>query len=260
MADFETVNYRVTNGVATICLNRPQAMNAFNTQLRLDLLAAIERANADDTARTVVVTGEGRGFCAGHDLADGMGEFDTIEALINAEYKPCLDAIDGSEKLYIAAINGAAAGIGASLAMTCDLSVMADNGYMYFAFAAVGLVVDGGASYHLVKQLGYRKAVELVMEAKKIPVEECLAFGLINKQVPADQLREAAQQWAERLATGAPLAQKFNKQLLKSARESDLPTMIAMEAKTQNLAMATEDHKIATTAFFNKQQPVFIGK
>lgn len=260
MTDFQTVTYRTNNQVATIGLNRPETLNAFNSELRLDLLAAIEFANNDDSARIVVITGEGRGFSAGHDLSSGYGDHDNIEQTILKEYKPFMEAIGGSDKLYIAAIHGAAAGIGASLAMMCDLSVMADDGYMFFAFAAIGLVVDGGASYHLVRKLGYTKAVELVMEAEKIPAEDCLSLGLVNKVVPASELRDLTQLWAEKFAAGAPLAQKYNKQLLKSAMESDLGSMIAMEAEKQNIADATEDFKIATEAFFKKEKPKFTGR
>jgi len=260
MTNFQTVTYTTKNQVAMISMNRPAALNSFNTQLRLDLLAAIEYANEDKEARVVIITGEGRGFSAGHDLADGIGHHDTIEEMILKEYKPFMEAINGSEKLYIAAINGAAAGIGASLAMMCDLSVMADDAYMYFAFAAIGLVADGGASYHLVRRLGYTKAVELIMGAEKIPAEECVSLGLANRVVPASELKIRAGQWAEKLAEGAPLAQKYNKQLLKAAIQSDFNTMFAMEAEKQNIASATEDFKIATEAFFKKEKPKFSGR
>jgi len=260
MTDFQTVTYSTNNQVAMIGLNRPETLNSFDTQLRLDLLAAIEYANNDENARVVVITGEGRGFSAGHDLGSGYGDHDSIEETILKEYQPFMEAIGSSDKLYISAINGAAAGIGASLALMCDLSVMADDAYMFFAFAAIGLVVDGGASYHLVRRLGYTKAVELVMEAEKITAEVCLSLGLVNKLAPASELRVGAQQWAEKLAAGAPLAQKYNKQLLKAAMQSDLNSMIAMEAEKQNIADATEDFKIATEAFFKKEKPKFSGR
>jgi 2-(1,2-epoxy-1,2-dihydrophenyl)acetyl-CoA isomerase len=260
MTGFQSVNCRTDNRVAVIGLNRPEALNSFNTQLRLDLLAAIEYANTNENVRTVVITGEGRGFSAGHDLSSGYGDHDTIEKTILKEYKPVLEAIDSSDKLYIAAINGAAAGMGASLAMVCDLSVIADDAYIFFAFAAIGLVVDGGASYHLVRKLGYTKAVELVMGAEKIPAEECLSLGLVNRVVPASELRVHAQQWAEKLAQGAPLAQKYNKQLLKAAMESDFRSMIDLEAEKQNMASVSEDFKAATEAFFKKERPEFSGR
>ncbi len=260
MSKLETVNYSQSGHVATITMNRPDALNSFNTQLRLDLSAAIERANTDSSVRVVVLGGEGRGFSAGHDLADGLGNHPTIEQTILKEYKPLLKAIDGSDKLFISAIKGAAAGIGAAVAMTCDLIVMADDGYFFLAFAGIGLVVDGGASYHLVRKLGYKKAMEIVVEAQKVPAQECLSLGLINKLVPADELMSAAQGWAERLAEGAPLAQKYNKQLLKRAQEADLDAMIDLEASTQNITIATEDHETARKAFFNKEKPVFVGK
>lgn len=260
MTDFETINYTVSNRVATIKLNRPKAMNAFNQKLRMDLTAAIEKAEADDDVRVVILTGEGRGFCAGADLADGLGDHKDIESQILKEYKPFLKAIDQSPKLYISAVNGACAGIGSALAMTCDFTVMADDAYIYLAFAAIGLIPDGGASYHLVNAMGYKKAMQLFVEAERLQPEECLEYGLANKVVPANELLSQTQAWAEKLAQGAPLAQKFGKQVLRAAARSSLNDVIDQEAKIQVVTTTSEDYMNAAMAFFKKQTPVFKGK
>jgi 2-(1,2-epoxy-1,2-dihydrophenyl)acetyl-CoA isomerase len=260
MTDFETINYTVTNRVATIKLNRPKAMNAFNQKLRMDLTAAIERAETDDDVRVVILTGEGRGFSAGADMMDGLAGYDDIESQILKEYKPFLTTIDQSPKLYISAVNGACAGIGSALAMTCDFTVMADDAYLYLAFAPIGLIPDGGASYHLVNAMGYKKAMQLFVEAGRLQPQECLEYGLANKVVPANELLNQTQAWAEKLAQGAPLAQKFGKQVLRSAARSSLTDMIDQEAKIQVITSTSEDHINAAMAFFKKEKPVFNGK
>jgi 2-(1,2-epoxy-1,2-dihydrophenyl)acetyl-CoA isomerase len=259
MTDFETINYTVTNRVATIKLNRPKAMNAFNEKLRMDLTAAIEKAEDDDVC-VVILTGEGRGFSAGADLMDGLGGHDDVESQILEEYKPFLTAIDQSPKLYISAVNGACAGIGIALAMTCDFTVMADDAYLYLAFAAIGLIPDGGTSYHLVNAMGYKKAMQLFVETGRLQPQECLEYGLANKVVPASELLSETQAWAEKLALGSPLAQKFGKQVMRSASTSSLTDVIDQEAKIQVITTTSEDHSNAAMAFFKKEKPVFNGK
>ena len=260
MSKFKTVIYQASNGIATIKLNRPEARNAFTQQMRQELLAAIKQANADDEVRVVVLTGEGKVFSAGADLKAGLEGFNRIGDQIIQEYQPIIEAIDQAEKLYIAVINGAAAGIGGALAMVCDLAVIADDGFIYQAFAAIGLVPDGGSSYHLVHRLGYRRALEMIVQAEKMGAEDCLKYGLVNKVVPADALLAEAQDWAAALAQGSPLSQKNAKKLLKLAQSADLMSVIEAEAEVQNDLFVSEDFINATKAFFNKQKPVFKGK
>lgn len=260
MASYETVNYWVSNQVATITLNRPKQLNSFNTQMRMDLLAAVTEANSDSSVRIVIISGEGRAFSAGADIADGFDQYATIEEQIVGEYKPFLMAIDKSPKLFISAINGACAGVGSALALVCDLAVMADDAYIYQAFAAIGLIPDGGASYHLINALGYKKALEAIVTAGKLKSDECLAYGLVNKVVAAEELMSVAQAWAEQLAKGAPLSQKFAKEVLKRAQQGDLQHAIDIEAKIQNVCISSQDHKNAAIAFLNKEPILFEGK
>lgn len=259
MSEFQTINYSLKNNIATIALNRPEQLNAFNTQLRVDFLAAVEKAEADTNVRLVIITGVGRGFSAGADVPDGLGVHDTIEEQILIEYQPIFERINDSSKIYIAAVNGVAAGIGAGYAMACDLCVMAEDSMLFFAFAGIALVTDGGVSYQLVKQLGYRKAMEFVLESRKLSASECLELGLTNKVAPAGEVLAVAQTWAEKLSHGAPLAVKYNKQLLKEACEADLATMIRSEAAIQNITITSKDHGRAAKAFMTKTTAVFQG-
>ncbi len=259
MSQFETINYSIENRVANIRLNRPDARNAFSTQLRVDLAAAIRQAEADDDVRVVVIGAEGRGFSAGADLAGGMPAQDQVSDHIEEEYKPFLMMIHNSPKLYISSIQGAAAGGGSALAMACDFSIMADNGYIYMAFATLGLVPDCGASWHMVRQLGYKRALQMIVEAEKVPAQTCLELGLVNKVVPADELVAQTQAWAEKLALGAPLAQRYAKEILHSAMNMGLPEVIDLEGQRQNITLTSKDAIEGGMAFFEKRQPQFCG-
>lgn len=260
MPTFESVEYSCANQVATISLNRPEARNAFNTQLRQDLIAAINYANQSSDARIVVITGAGKGFCAGHDLSDGTGDFELTSQLIENEYRAFLDGIYNSDKLYISAVNGAAAGIGGALAMCCDFTVMAESAYIYQAFLPVGLVPDGGATWHLARTLGYKRALQIIIEAEKIYGAQCVELGLANKVVPDEELLSAANAWALKLAKGAPIPQRLSKRLLQQAMTTDLSTAISAEASVQDECVASKDSQIAIDAFFAKTKPVFTGE
>ena len=260
MSSMETVNYSIDNGVALIALNRPQALNAFNARLRKDLLYAIEAADSDQGVRVVIITGEGRGFSAGADLKAGLEQSESVEEQILNEYKPCLMAISNSDKLFISAVNGPCAGIGGALAMACDLMIMAEDAYLYLAFAAIGLIPDGGITWQLVNTIGYKRALQVVVESEKISADRCLAMGIANKVAPGDALLAETRSWAERLAKGAPLAQKYAKRVLKSAMAMDLAETIELEARFQKITYNSRDTKMAVEAFFNKRVPEFTGQ
>ena len=258
MSETETVRYAVNEGVALITLNRPQVMNAFNHQMRLELLAAVRRAIADAEVRVAVLTGEGRGFSAGADLADGMPAL--VQQQIDEEYKPVLMAIAESPKPFISAVNGAAAGIGSSFAMVCDLTVMAENAYLYQAFMAIALVPDGGATWHLVRQLGRKRAFEMIVDGEKMNAARCVELGLANRVVPAERLLEETLAWARAIARKAPLALRYSKEALNKAMQLDLADTISYEAKLQNITMLSEDTREGVEAFFAKRPPVFKGR
>jgi 2-(1,2-epoxy-1,2-dihydrophenyl)acetyl-CoA isomerase len=258
MNDFETVRYAVDEGVALITLNRPAVMNAFNRQMRAELLAAVRRAVADEAVRAVVLTGEGRAFSAGADLAEEQPKL--VQLQLDEEFKPALMAIAESPKPFISAVNGAAAGIGSSFAMVCDLSVMAENAYIYQAFMAIGLVPDGGATWQLVRQLGRKRAFEVIVEGEKIKAARCLELGLANRVVPPERLLDEAMGWARALARKAPLALRYSKEGVAKAMQLDLADTISYEARLQNITFMSEDAREGVQAFFEKRPPVFKGR
>lgn len=257
---FQTLNYSVDGQVALITLNRPQVLNACDQRLRQELLAALQLADADEEVRVKVLTGAGRAFCVGQDLSDGAVRSESVRSLLEQEYQPIMLALDQSAKLTIAAVNGAAAGVGSALALTCDLVIMADDAYMYQAFIALGLVPDGGATWQLVRQLGYRQALELAIDGGRIPAGQCLDLGLTNRVAPAASLLQHALQWAAQLADKAPLAVRYSKQALKFAQRHSLEEAIACEAQLQQILADSSDAVEGTRAFLEKRKPVFTGK
>lgn len=260
MTDYQNVIYSVRNRVATIALNRPQTLNAFTQGLRTDLYAALQSAGEDEDVRIIVLTGEGRGFSAGADLTEDTSMYPSFVEQCEAEYKPFIMAIRDCPKLVIAAVNGAAAGIGAAVALSCDLIMMAEDGYLYQAFSAIGLMPDGGATQLLVERLGYHRALELAVDAGRLTAQQCLDSGIANKVVAAEQLANEVQTWAEHLAKGAPLAQTFTKQIMRKAALMSFSEVVDEEAVLQTQCIASEDAKIGVNAFLAKEKPVFTGK
>ena len=255
-----TVNVEVNNRVALLTMNRPQVMNACNRQMREELTTAFAAASADDDVRVVVLTGEGRGFGVGQDLAEGIPPGEATRVLLEQQYKPMMLAIDQSDKLFIAAVNGAAAGVSGALALNCDLVLMADNAYFYQAFINVGLIPDGGACWQLTRQLGYRRALEMVIAGEKLAAQRCLQLGLANRVVPADSLLPEAQAWAEQIAAKAPLAVAASKRALKQSQQLDLAATLSLEAGIQAQMTETEDAQEAVRAFLEKRVAVFNGR
>ena len=259
---FETVSIERHGSVVLVSLNRPEALNSFNALQRQELLAAVRQVNADESTRVAVLTGSGRAFSAGADLQevpDNGGEF-SVEAQLNEEYRPILMAIIEAPKPWVSAVNGACAGIGSSLAMACDLTVMAENAYMYQAFTAISLVPDGGATWHLVRTLGRKRAYEVIVSGEKINALKCLEWGLCNRVVPADDLVPSTLAWAGELAQKAPLALRYAKQALNSAIENSVGETIAAEARLQAICIDSEDAKEGVRAFMEKRAPVWRGR
>jgi len=254
-----TVLYESDGAIATIMLNRPEKFNAFNAQMRKELLEAIERAESEEAVRIVILKGSGPGFCAGADLGVALGK-EPISNQLENEYKPFLMAIHEGEKIYISQVHRTAAGIGGALAMTCDFCVMEDDANIYLAFAAIGIVPDGGKTWHLLHGMGYSRALQTIIEGRKIPATECLALGLVNKVVAAEELETATREWAQQLAKGAPLAQRAAKRLLKKVGAVSYGEAISLEAIEQDILTRSEDCVNAVDAFMNKRKVEFKGK
>ena len=254
----DIVKYAQDGATAIITLNRPDSMNAFTTDLRTDLLAALQKANAQDTVRVVILSGAGRCFSAGADLKDGLNR--SVETMLLQEYRPIQEAIASMPKPIIAAVPGSAAGIGLSIALQCDLVIMADNAFMLSPFTTISLVPDGGLNWLLVQQLGYRRAFQLSVESERIAAERCVDLGLANKAVPAAELQSAALQWARVLEQRAPLSVAGTKQLMRFAAEHDWNSSFQLEAQLQDSLVGCEDNREGVLAFFEKRAPEFKGK
>ncbi|MDJ0812985.1 MAG: enoyl-CoA hydratase-related protein [Woeseiaceae bacterium] len=254
----DIVKYEQDGAVAVITLYRPDAMNSFHTELRAALAFALEKAHEDDSVRVVVLTGEGRTFSAGADLKAGIDR--DVSEILQVEYRPIQEAITNMPKPVIAAVPGSAAGIGLSIALHCDLMIMADNAFLLSPFTTISLVPDGGLNWLLVHQLGYRRAFQLSVESERIPADRCVELGLANKAVPADELMPAALEWAQALAERAPLSMAATKKVMRFAAFNDWGKAYDMEAKFQGELLGSDDNKEGIQAFFDKRKPEFTGK
>lgn len=260
MSSYETVVIERLGSVAVVTMNRPQALNAFDRNLRRELLLAAREVNCDDSVRVVVLTGAGRGFGAGADLAESKGEHWRVEDELNLEYKPIVLEITGAPKPWISAVAGPAAGISSAFAMACDLMVMAEGAYIYQAFAAIGLVPDGGATWHLVQTLGRKRAYEVIATGEKLSARKCLDWGLCNRVVSADALLDETLKWAQELAAKAPLSLRYAKQAVNQAAETGLAQTVSDEATLQHICVSSEDSQEGALAFMEKRPPVWKGR
>ena len=245
--------------VAVITICRAEAMNSFNRRLRLELRAAFEQVAADRSIRVVILTGEGRAFSAGADLKDLSPDQNTEEGL-QTEYRPILECIATMQQPVIGAVNGAAAGIGMSFALSCDLLIMADDAFLLAPFTTISLVPDGGLNWLLVHLLGYRRAFQLSVESERIGASRCVELGLANRVVPAALLMEEALEWAGNLAQRAPLSIAATKKAMRFAAVSDWGSTFDLEAQEQLALRASADHAEGVKAFFEKRKPEFTGE
>ncbi|WP_433467509.1 enoyl-CoA hydratase-related protein [Spirillospora sp. CA-128828] len=259
----ETVLYDVSDGVGTITLNRPDGMNSLTAEMKEALRAAVVRAAADPAVRAVVLTGAGRAFCAGQDLrehGDNLAAGKGLDDTVRRHYNPIVLAIAGMRKPVVAAVNGVAAGAGASLAFACDLIVASDRARFATAFTGIGLAPDSGMSWTLQRLVGRAKAAELLLLGEPVKAPEALEMGLVTRVVPADELAPASVELARRLASGPTVSYGAVKAALDFAATHDLSSALEREAELQDECEKTSDHHNATEAFLKKQQPAFEGR
>lgn len=267
LASLQTINLTVSQtGAATIELNRPERMNAWNAQLAADLREALRLAAEDETVRSVVLTGAGRGFSSGADLKDGgAGDIGPdgrpdVYTTLTERYHPLMLAIRELEKPVIAAVDGPAAGVGCSLALCCDLIVASRSAYFLLAFVNIGLVADGGSSLLVPSRVGFTRAAEMAMLGERVPAPQALEWGLINRVVEDGTLREEAERLADRLAAGPTRSYAGTKRQLNNWLYHRMAEQLELEAEIQQEMAGTDDFIEGVTAFVEKRPPNFKGR
>jgi 2-(1,2-epoxy-1,2-dihydrophenyl)acetyl-CoA isomerase len=265
--DYEQITYEVSDGVCWIRLARPDKLNALTTQLAREALDALAGARGDDAVRCLVITGEGRGFCAGQDLTEFMGDapagggttLDVAEHL-RSGYNRMIAAIVELPKPVIAGVNGVAAGAGLSLALACDLRIASDAARFLQAFVKIGLVPDSGGNWLLPRVVGFAKALELSVTGDTIDAAEALRIGLVNRVAPAGDFPAALSEAAATMAAGPTAAIGATKALMAEALHLSLAETLEREAVEQARLAGSHDFAEGVGAFLEKRPPKFTGR
>ena len=256
---FTAIDYRLEAGAATLTLNQPESLNAFTASMRRELLDALDQAAGE--ARAIVLTGAGRGFCAGQDLGDlGAPEKADLERLLTEEYHPVLTAIAEAPVPTLCAVNGIAAGAGANLALSADLVIAARSASFLQAFARIGLMPDAGGTYWLPRLIGPQRAMGMAMLAEPLPAATAAEWGLIWEMVEDDMLATRAQELATRLAEGPTRAYRAMKAALRASPNHSFAEQLALEASQQQALALTRDYKEGVLAFLEKRKADFQGR
>ena len=260
----DPILFAVADGVATITLNRPDKLNAFNDPMRAALRTALDEAAENAAVRTLIVTGAGRGFCSGQDLGDrAVREGDAPRDLgqsLRENYNPLVRRLRGMAKPVVMAVNGVAAGAGANFALSGDIVVAARSARFVQVFARIGVIPDCGGTYHLPRLVGHARAMGLALLAEPLPAETAAEWGLIWKCVEDDALMDEAGAIARRLADGPPMALAAIKRAIQSGAANGLESQLELEAESNRALGFSEDYHEAVHAFLEKRRPVFRGR
>src|SRR4051794_11924418 len=263
MPSHETIDLTTEGPAARILLNRPDALNAWNEQFGQDLKDAVTSVAADEGIRAVLITGAGRGFSSGADLKEQRGSDDgdlpDLSARLKEVYHPIITGLREMPKPVVAAVNGPAVGIGCSLALAADLIVAAESAYFLLAFVNIGLVPDGGSTAFLPARVGYARSAEMAMLGERVPAEQALDWGLINRIVPDDELEPAADALLQLLAHGPTTSYAGAKRLLNQRMYAGLAEQLEAEADAQRQQGKSQDFIEGVLAFAEKRPPNFTG-
>lgn len=257
--DYQTITYSLTDGIAQITLNRPDVMNALNSQMRAEITHAVQTAGME--ARVLVMTGAGQAFCSGQDLGDrGTAANLDLERTLRDEYVPMLRAIFDCAVPTIAAVNGAAAGAGANLALAADVVIASEDAYFIQAFTRIGLIPDAGGTYWLPRQIGAAKAMGTALFADKISAVQASDWGMIYETAPPEGFEAHWKARAAHLAKGPTVAYRHLKTAIRSSFSNDLEAQLLLEAQLQGECGKTRDFQEGVLAFLNKRPAAYEGR
>lgn len=256
---YQTIEVTAEGGVTTIALNRPAQRNALTTQMRRELMVALNEAEL--TARCIVLTGRGTAFCSGQDLADA-GDPATLdlERVLAEEYEPLLQRLTESPVPTIAAVNGSAAGAGANLALTCDVVIAAESASFIQSFTRIGLIPDAGGTWALPRQIGMARAMGAMLFAEPVSARQAADWGMIWQAVPDADFASTVASRAQQVATGPGVAYRALKAALRASPANTLSAQLALEARLQGTCGATDDFREGVAAFLGKRPARFQGR
>lgn len=257
---FDNLDFIIEEGVAIITLNRPDKLNSFDNSMGANLHLALDHCMENDVVRCVLLTGAGRGFCAGQDLEEAISGVGDIEDHVENKYNPMVRKIRAIEKPVIAAVNGVAAGAGANLAYCCDIILATESAKFIQSFINIGLVPDTGGTYFLPRLVGLHKASVMTMLGEKMTAEEAKDLGLVYKVFPDGELMEGAVALAKRMAKMPTRGIGLTKRALNHSLRNSLDEQLAVERELQGIAGRTLDNAEGINAFLEKRKPVFIGE
>lgn len=257
---YENILYAVADGVATITLNRPEKLNSFTARMAEETLGALAAAEGDRQVRAVVITGAGRAFCAGQDLAEAVAPGVRIEDIVERQYNAIIRAIREMPKPVLACVNGVAAGAGANLAYACDLAFAAESAVFVQSFIHIGLIPDSGGTFTLPRLVGMQRAFGQMILADKLSARQAEETGLIWRALPDDKLKDEVGTTAKKLALMPTLGIALTKQALNRSQGSTLELQLLVERELQAIAGASHDSKEGVAAFLEKRKPIFRGE
>ncbi len=257
---YSKIKVDLADGVATITLNRPDKLNSFDREMSLEVIAALDACKEDSSVRAVLITGEGRAFSAGQDLAEAIAPGTKIEDILTTQYNPVVRRIRELSKPVIAAVNGVAAGAGANIAYACDLTIAAESAKFIQSFINIGLIPDSGGTFTLPRLVGMQRAFGQMILAPKVSAKEAEAMGMIWKAVPDAELMNEATALVKKLAQMPTKAIALTKEALNHSMSNSLDQQLDTENELQSIAGASHDYNEGVKAFLEKRKPMFKGE
>lgn len=255
------IDFKIDNGVGIIRLNRPDKFNSFVRQMAFDLQKALDDCEKDAAVRAIFLTGEGKAFCAGQDLAEAIDPNQTeLPKIVEEHYNPIIERLRKIEKPIVCAVNGVAAGAGANIALACDITLAAESAVFIQAFSKIGLIPDSGGTYYLPRLIGIQKAAALMFLGDKVKASEAQQMGMIHKAVTDESLQEEAMAIANKLAKMPTKGIGLTKRLLNESFNNNLKQQLDLEGQLQNEAGQTYDYNEGVNAFLEKRKPEFKGE